>query len=106
LSTILGHTDSMPDDSSLSPRADFPATESGLEFIMEQIARLPTRWELAKYSFVLSLRRCGTRDRGNRGFLALRSGMRLMSTARRGDRMLARIGPEPRSGERTSVAEN
>jgi len=46
LSTILGHTDSMPDDSSLSPRADFPATEGGLEFIMEQIARLPTRWEL------------------------------------------------------------
>jgi len=27
--------------------------DGGLEFIMEQIARLPTRWELAKYAFVI-----------------------------------------------------
>ncbi len=29
------------------------APSSELEFIMEQIARLPTRWELAKYTFVI-----------------------------------------------------
>ena len=28
-------------------------TDSGLEFIMQQIAALPTRWELAKYTLVL-----------------------------------------------------
>jgi hypothetical protein len=27
--------------------------DGGLEFIMEQIARLPTRWELTKYAFVI-----------------------------------------------------
>ena len=43
----------MPDDSPLPPHADFPATEAGLEFIMEQISGLPTRWELTKYSFVI-----------------------------------------------------
>ena len=35
------------------PHAGFPATESGLEFIMEQISRLPTRWDLTKYAFVI-----------------------------------------------------
>ncbi len=35
------------------PHADFPATEGGLEFIMKQISRLPTRWELTKYAFVI-----------------------------------------------------
>jgi hypothetical protein len=30
-----------------------PATEGGLEFITEQISRLPTRWELTKYAFVI-----------------------------------------------------
>jgi hypothetical protein len=47
----------MPDDfsprSADQPHVNFPATESGLEFIMEQIAGLPTRRELAKYAFVL-----------------------------------------------------
>jgi hypothetical protein len=49
----------MPDEDQLSLhqadhiRADFPATENGLEFIMEQIAALPTRWDLAKYAFVV-----------------------------------------------------
>jgi hypothetical protein len=36
----------MPDDSPLPPRAYFPATEGGLEFIMERIAALPTHKEL------------------------------------------------------------
>ena len=49
----------MPDDAPLippradQPHADFPATESGLEFILEQISRLPTRWELTRYAFVI-----------------------------------------------------
>jgi hypothetical protein len=49
----------MPDDTPFIPRradqphAGFPATEGGLEFIMEQIGGLPTRRELAKYAFVL-----------------------------------------------------
>jgi hypothetical protein len=49
----------MPDDTPFIPRrADqphggFPATEGGLEFIMEQISRLPTRWDLTKYAFVI-----------------------------------------------------
>jgi hypothetical protein len=49
----------MPDDTPFIPRradqpqADFPATEGGLEFIMERIAALPTRWELTKYAFVV-----------------------------------------------------
>jgi hypothetical protein len=37
------------------PHADFPATESGLEFIMERIAALPTRWELAWLALVILL---------------------------------------------------
>jgi hypothetical protein len=36
-----------------SPHAYFPATEGGLEFIMEQIAALPTRREFARMAFVL-----------------------------------------------------
>jgi hypothetical protein len=46
----------MPDDTPLipeRPHAGFPATEGGLEFIMKQISRLPTRWELTKYAFVI-----------------------------------------------------
>jgi hypothetical protein len=43
----------MPNDSHLPPRADFPATEGGLEFIMEQIAALPTSQELAKMALVI-----------------------------------------------------
>ena len=46
----------MPDDTPLipeRPHAGFPAAERGLEFIMEQISRLPTRWELTKYAFVI-----------------------------------------------------
>jgi hypothetical protein len=46
----------MPDDFSPrrsdQPHADLPATAGGLEFIMEQISRLPTRRELTKYAFV------------------------------------------------------
>ncbi len=49
----------MPDGSPPTPRradrphADFPATESGLEFIMELIAALPTRRELAWLALVI-----------------------------------------------------
>ena len=50
----------MPDEDQLFLRPANPPsynerrlTDSGLEFIMEQIAALPTRRELAKYSFVL-----------------------------------------------------
>jgi hypothetical protein len=46
----------MPDTDQLFFRAAAPpqsTPDGGLEFIMEQIARLPTRWELTKYSFVL-----------------------------------------------------
>ena len=49
----------MPDEDQLSLhqadhiRADFPATENSLELIMEQIAGLPTRWELAWLALVI-----------------------------------------------------
>jgi hypothetical protein len=43
----------MPDDSPLQPNVEFPATEGGLEFIMEQIAGLPTRRELARLGFII-----------------------------------------------------
>jgi hypothetical protein len=43
----------MPDDSPLQPGADFPATESGIEFIMEQIGGLPTRRELAQLGLII-----------------------------------------------------
>jgi hypothetical protein len=51
--TIVWHTARMPDDSPLQHHADFPATEGGLEFIMEQIAALPTRRELARLALVI-----------------------------------------------------
>jgi hypothetical protein len=41
---------------------------------MGQIARLPTRWELTKYAFVILARR-GTWDRSDRGVLALSAGL-------------------------------
>jgi hypothetical protein len=49
----------MPDGSPPRPRradrphADFPATESGLEFITGRIAALPTRRELAMLALVI-----------------------------------------------------
>jgi hypothetical protein len=50
----------MPDEDQLflrpadpPPSANRSARDSGLEFLMEQIAALPTRWELAKYAFVV-----------------------------------------------------
>jgi hypothetical protein len=44
----------MPDEHPLTlhradkARSDFPAIESDLQFVMEQLARLPTRRDLAK----------------------------------------------------------
>jgi hypothetical protein len=68
----------MPDDSPLQPGADFPATESGLEFVMEQIAALPTRLGDGSAGLHNPVRRRGDHSR-DRGFLAVRSGMRSLS---------------------------
>ena len=43
----------MPDEDQLFLRSADPPPDGGLEFIMERIAALPTRWELAKYAFVI-----------------------------------------------------
>ena len=60
LVTILWHTGHMPDEDPLflrpvdrSPPSNRSTTEDGLEFLMEQIARLPTRRELARAAFVI-----------------------------------------------------
>jgi hypothetical protein len=34
-------------------RGERRPTDGGLEFIMEQISALPTRWELTRYAFVV-----------------------------------------------------
>jgi hypothetical protein len=54
----------MPDDMSpigerhYQPRSNFPATEAGLEFIMGQIAKVPTRRELIHFGVWVALGLC------------------------------------------------
>jgi hypothetical protein len=60
-STIIWHHIAMPDDHPLTlrqanqARTDFAAIESNLEFIISQLARVPTRKQLARYSLLVVL---------------------------------------------------
>jgi len=69
------------DDHRFFHRADPPQSTPGgqFEFIMEQLAWLPTRWELAKYFLRASVCLRGARDRTDRSILALPAGLWLVS---------------------------
>jgi hypothetical protein len=56
-----------------------PQRSAELEFIMAQLARLPTRRELAKIRLRAYVRRHGAGDRGDGGILALPADMRSLS---------------------------